>query len=171
MRCMKQSSFAFELENDVHLITPLVGLVQEKMTESELGDESDRLRLGIALEEALTNAMYHGNLELNSELRQEGDRLYYDLAQQRAQQPPYCHRRIFVETRHSAEEVQIVIRDQGPGFDPTSLPDPTQPENLERAFGRGMLLISTFMDEVRHNEQGNEITMIKRRGHAENSGG
>jgi anti-sigma regulatory factor (Ser/Thr protein kinase) len=67
--------------------------------------------------------------------------------------------------------VQIVIRDQGPGFDPTSLPDPTQPENLERAFGRGMLLISTFMDEVRHNEQGNEITMIKRRGHAENSGG
>jgi anti-sigma regulatory factor (Ser/Thr protein kinase) len=171
IKCMKESSFAFELESDVSLIAPLVCLVQEKVTEAELGDDADCLRLGIAFEEALTNAMYHGNLEMNSELRQNDDREYYDLALQRAKQPPYCDRRVFVETRHSSDEVRIVIRDEGPGFDPASLPDPTDPENLERAFGRGMLLITTFMDEVKHNEQGNEITMIKRRGHADNSAG
>jgi anti-sigma regulatory factor (Ser/Thr protein kinase) len=171
MRYIKESSFAFELENDAGLIAPLVGLVQEKMTEAELGDEADRLRLGIALEEALTNAMYHGNLELDSALRENDDRIYYDLARQRSQQPPYCHRRIYVETRHSDDAMCIVIRDEGLGFDPKSLPDPTDPENLERASGRGMLLIKTFMDEVRHNAKGNEITMIKRRGHAEDSGG
>jgi CheY-like chemotaxis protein/anti-sigma regulatory factor (Ser/Thr protein kinase) len=171
LRCMRRSSFSFELENDISLIAPMVGLVQEKMGEADLGDEADRLRMGIAVEEALTNALYHGNLELNSELRQNDDRIYYDLAKARAAEPPYCDRRIYVETRHTTDEVSITIRDQGKGFNPAALPDPTEPENLERAFGRGMLLITTFMDEVRHNDSGNEITMIKRRTHAEAAGG
>ena len=55
-----------------------------------------------------------------------------------------------------------MIRDEGPGFDPDGLPDPTDPENLTKASGRGVLLIRTFMDEVRFNDTGNEITMIKR---------
>jgi anti-sigma regulatory factor (Ser/Thr protein kinase) len=60
-------------------------------------------------------------------------------------------------------EAVFVVRDEGPGFDPTSLPDPTDPINLERVSGRGLLLIQTFMDHVEHNETGNQITMIKRR--------
>ena len=56
-----------------------------------------------------------------------------------------------------------MVRDEGPGFDPATLPDPTDPSNLERVGGRGLLLIRTFMDEVRHNESGNEITFVKRR--------
>lgn len=171
MRCMRRSSFTFELENDASLIAPLVGLVQERMSDCEIGDEAERLRMGIALEEALTNALYHGNLELNSELRQDDDRLYYKLARERAGQPPFCHRRIYVETRHTADEVAVCVRDEGPGFDPSALPDPTEPENLERAYGRGMLLIKTFMDEVRHNERGNEITLVKRRANAQGSAG
>jgi len=57
---------------------------------------------------------------------------------------------------------RFVIRDQGPGFDPTSLPDPTAPENLEKVSGRGLLLMRTFMDEVHFNEVGNEVVLIKR---------
>ena len=56
-----------------------------------------------------------------------------------------------------------VITDEGPGFDPSSLPDPTDLENLEKASGRGLLLIRTFMDEVQHNDRGNELTMVFRR--------
>ena len=56
-----------------------------------------------------------------------------------------------------------MIRDEGQGFDLASLPDPTLPQNLERRTGRGLFLIRTFMDEVRHNDVGNEITMVKRR--------
>ena len=57
----------------------------------------------------------------------------------------------------------FVVRDQGKGFDPTQLPDPTEPENVGRVNGRGLFLIRTFMDEVTFNSQGNEITMIRRR--------
>ncbi|HEY1379785.1 MAG TPA: ATP-binding protein [Gemmataceae bacterium] len=54
------------------------------------------------------------------------------------------------------------MRDEGPGFDPATLPDPLDPANLERASGRGLLLIRTFMTEVRHNDRGNEITLVLR---------
>jgi anti-sigma regulatory factor (Ser/Thr protein kinase) len=63
-----------------------------------------------------------------------------------------------LQTRTS---VTYVITDEGPGFDPSALPDPTDISQLERVSGRGLLLIRTFMDEVRHNDRGNEITMIK----------
>ncbi|MBV8077326.1 MAG: ATP-binding protein [Planctomycetaceae bacterium] len=56
-----------------------------------------------------------------------------------------------------------IIRDEGPGFDPSLLPDPTAPANLERASGRGLLLIRALMDEVAFNAAGNQITMTKRR--------
>ena len=61
------------------------------------------------------------------------------------------------------DEVTVIIRDEGPGFDPNSIPDPTDPANLENVSGRGLLLINAFMDEVTHNEVGNQITMIKRK--------
>lgn len=170
MQHLRSTSFTFLLENDVSLIGPLVGLVQDKMADANLGDDAERLRMGIALEEALTNAMYHGNLELDSAMRETDDQMYYSLARKRAKEPPYCSRRVYVESHCNPDEVSVLVRDEGAGYDPTTLPDPTEPENLERAYGRGMLLIKTFMDEVRHNDRGNEITMIKRRNHAEGIG-
>ena len=56
-----------------------------------------------------------------------------------------------------------MVRDEGLGFDPSLLPDPTDPANLGKVSGRGLLLIQTFMDHVEHNATGNEITMVKRR--------
>ena len=61
-----------------------------------------------------------------------------------------------------ADEVTYVVRDEGPGFNPAELPDPTDPANAERPSGRGLLLIRTFLDSVSHNPAGNEITMVKR---------
>ena len=55
-----------------------------------------------------------------------------------------------------------VVNDQGPGFDPSTLPDPTDPSNLERIGGRGLMLIRTFMDRVEFNDSGNQITMSNR---------
>ena len=63
----------------------------------------------------------------------------------------------------TANEAACEIRDEGPVFDPSTLPDPTDPEAIMRAHGRGLLLIRSFMDEVRFNDSGNQITMIKRR--------
>jgi anti-sigma regulatory factor (Ser/Thr protein kinase) len=85
------------------------------------------------------------------------------LIDERRVDPNYRNRRVHVTARESPAEAVYVIRDEGPGFDPSKLPDPTDPSNLVRVSGRGLLLIRTFMDEVHHNEIGNEITMTKRR--------
>ena len=65
--------------------------------------------------------------------------------------------------------MRVSVHDEGPGFDPTSLPDPTDPANLARVSGRGLLLIQTFMDKVEFNEQGNRITLFKKFGTPEAS--
>ena len=64
--------------------------------------------------------------------------------------------------------ITYIIRDEGPGFDHTDLPNPTDPENLTKLSGRGLLLIRTFMDHVEFNNTGNEITLVKHRSPKEN---
>jgi hypothetical protein len=119
--------------------------------------------VGVALEEALVNALYHGNLEVGSELRGEDDDAYYALVNQRLQQAPYKDRRIFVDALYNREEAVFTIRDEGPGFDPRKLPDPHDPDGLERASGRGLLLMRAFLDDVSYNEIGNQVKLVKRR--------
>ncbi len=160
---MTQTESSFILENDRTLVSPLVSMLQEMLARMRLVDLRDQVRVGVALEEALTNALYHGNLGVDSLLRETDDASFARLAEERCRQTPYRERRIHVRARLTTSEAVISIRDEGSGFDPSKLPDPTDPANLERPSGRGLLLIRTFMDEVRHNPTGNQITMIKRR--------
>jgi CheY-like chemotaxis protein len=153
----------FVLENDVTLIPSLIGHLENNLTRMKLCDENGLIRVAVALREALINAVHHGNLELCSSLREGDDKPFYNQVEERRQLEPYQDRRVHVYAKESHREAYYVIRDEGPGFDPTTLPDPTDPTNLEKASGRGLLLIRTFMDEVHHNKSGNEITMIKRR--------
>ena len=128
-----------------------------------LYDDAEGTRVGVALEEALANALYHGNLEVDSELRERDDSTYWKLAEERSKQEPYIHRKVHITVELSRDEAVFYIRDEGQGFDPSKLPDPTDPANLEMASGRGILLMRTFMDEIKYNEQGNIVTLIKRR--------
>lgn len=163
LRRMVKSETTFELENDLSLIPSIVSYLQDIVTQMRTCEETDRLRVGVALEEALLNAYYHGNLEVSSDLREQDHSAYYNLAQERTQQEPYRDRRITVQASVSPTESRYVIRDEGPGFNPKDLPDPTDPANIERPCGRGLLLMQTFMDSVNYNTTGNEVTMVKRR--------
>ena len=110
------------------------------------------------------NAIEHGNLEVSSELREDADsNAYKKLVEQRRHMAPYRDRRVHLTAHFSRREAVYTVRDEGPGFDVSRLPDPTDPANLEKSSGRGLLLIRTFMDEVRFNATGNEITLCKRR--------
>jgi CheY-like chemotaxis protein/anti-sigma regulatory factor (Ser/Thr protein kinase) len=153
----------FVLENDLALVAPLVGHVEDDLSRMQLCEPSGLVLLGVALHEALTNAILHGNLDLSSDLRETDEKRYYQLARARRDQAPYRDRRVFVTTTLTRHEATFVVRDEGLGFDPALLPDPADPANLERVSGRGLLLINTFMDHVEHNEVGNQITMSKRR--------
>lgn len=163
MACLARVESEFHLDNDPALIPALIGHVCENLRRLKCCAENERLRVTVALSEALLNAMYHGNLEVGSELRESDEKAYRRLLEERRCTSPYADRRIHVFAYESSTEARYVIRDEGNGFDPRRLPDPTDPANLEKISGRGLLLIRTFMDEVRHNDKGNEITMIKRR--------
>ena len=162
MECVTQWHNEFVLENDRSLISPLVRYFQESTQRMGLLCEpGEETRLGIALEEALLNSMYHGNLEVSSALREEDDSKFYALVEERRSQAPYAARRVTVQTKFSRDKAVFVIADQGPGFDIKCVPDPTEANNVERVCGRGMLLMRTFMDEVTYNETGNEVTLVK----------
>ena len=141
----------------------LVGYLQEGLTRLNFCDQIGLYQVCTALTEALANAIDHGNLELDSTMRGSSDEAYRRLGSERARQAPYCDRRVHVTFRLTPSEAAYVVRDEGPGFDPSTLPDPTDPENLVKPSGRGVMLIGMFMDEVRFNPRGNEITMVKRR--------
>jgi CheY-like chemotaxis protein/anti-sigma regulatory factor (Ser/Thr protein kinase) len=160
---MVRRSAQFVLESDPSLVPPLVAQFREDLIEMGLCDLTGATRAGIALEEALLNAVYHGNLEVSSDLRQNGDEAFHQLAQERRAVEPYASRRVRVTARLTLASATFVIADQGPGFDITKIPDPTHPDFLERPSGRGVLLMRTFMDEVRYNPTGNRVTLVKRR--------
>ena len=161
LECLTGSEAHFRLDNDPALIPPLVGYLKDSRFRVCGSDETGLVRITMALREAVLNAMHHGNLELSSELRHGEEREYHRLAAERMRQKPYSDRRVYVRAKDTPEGSSYVIRDEGRGFDPSKLPNPLDPENLERVSGRGLLLIRTFMDEVRFNDRGNEITMIK----------
>ena len=92
----------------------------------------------LALEEGLNNAIRHGN-GYDPEKTVE---VSYDVADD-------C--------------VTISITDEGPGFRPQDVPDPRLDENVDKPCGRGIMLIRAYMDEVRYNDVGNQVRMVKRR--------
>ena len=158
------SQLSYVLENDVTLVPVLIARFQDELQQLGVCDQSGVMQVATALDEALVNAMIHGNLEISSELRVvESGKAYSDLIAQRQQEDPFCNRRVTVSVKATCDEAEFSIRDEGPGFDVNSVPDPTNPENLATISGRGLYLINAFMDSVRHNERGNEITMVKRR--------
>jgi CheY-like chemotaxis protein/anti-sigma regulatory factor (Ser/Thr protein kinase) len=162
-RRMTRHEVEFSIENDQELISSMVHYLQEMATEMGTCNESERVRIGVALQEALTNACFHGNLELCSSMRESDHRAYYDLAIQRINSLPWSSRRIRIIGKFTADEAEFTIGDDGFGFDRDCLFDPTDPVNLERPCGRGLLLMHTFMDEVQYNAVGNEVKLIKRR--------
>jgi CheY-like chemotaxis protein len=160
---MTRRSSQFVLENDPSLVPPLVAMFREDLIEIGLCDLTGATRAGIALEEALLNAIYHGNLEVSSDLRESSDEAFQQLANTRRSQLPYRDRRVKVTARMSPNRASFVISDEGPGFDISKLPDPTDLKYVDRPSGRGVLLMRTFMNQVRYNSTGNSVTLMKTR--------
>ncbi|WP_052639967.1 ATP-binding protein [Zavarzinella formosa] len=161
--CCSKSETTFELPNDPALVPGLVAYICDAMAMMKLCEEKILIRISIALTEAIDNALHHGNLELSSSLREGDGSQWRETGALRRTVSPYRDRRIHVSVSVNRQRALVVIRDEGPGFDVSILPDPTDWENTERPSGRGVFLMRAFMDEVTYNPQGNELTLVKHR--------
>jgi CheY-like chemotaxis protein len=164
-QCLVNHQSCFRLDNDPELISALVDRVQQTLLEMKLCNPTQRMHVRIALEEALLNALYHGNLELSEDQwREHRSDLRRGVlsapVRQRQAELPYRDREIRVEVDISPEKARFVIRDQGPGFDTAAVPKRHDPQTLHEHGGRGLVLMRNFMDQLAFNDQGNEVTMV-----------
>lgn len=151
------------LGNDPIDLSSYLKWLRGQLVEESVLDERDALRLSGAVDEALQNAVLHGNLEVESVLRDHDDGAFESLAEERRSRPPYRDRVVDVTVEWDNVEVRVTVGDEGPGFDIAKLPDPTDPENLFRGHGRGVFMMRAFTDDVRFNARGNQVTLFKRR--------
>lgn len=134
----------FELPSGISLMHIVLEYLLKRV--EKLGViKSEQSNLFVALDEAFVNAVKHGNKYDTSKL-------------------------IRITAEVSKEEARFTIEDEGEGFDVHNIPDPLDPENLFKTSGRGVLFIYNIMDEVKYNERGNRLTMVKRSNHAPANG-
>jgi anti-sigma regulatory factor (Ser/Thr protein kinase) len=126
----------FELPSDLSLMNGVLHYLIERV--SKLGlIKPERSNLFVALDEAFVNAVKHGNRNDPSKM-------------------------VRITAELSAKEARFTVEDEGNGFNLQEIPDPCDPSNLFKTSGRGVLLIYNIMDEVKYNERGNQLTMVKR---------
>jgi formylglycine-generating enzyme required for sulfatase activity/DNA-binding response OmpR family regulator len=164
MGCIVQNDTRFVLENELILIDSLVEHLLASIRAMQLCDAAGRRCTGVALKEALKNALYHGNLAIDPGLYRSGSYQHEVAAEQRRKVPPYKDRRIHVEASLSQEEGVFTVRDEGRGFDLDAVPDPNDAGSIEESGGRGLVLMAMFADKIIYNEAGNTVTLTKRWG-------
>ncbi len=118
-------------------------------------------KVAICLQECLTNAIIHGNFEVESTMKEDDWSAFDALIKQREAEPGYGDKQVTVSFLHTPQKIEFRVVDEGSGFDPEELPDPTDPESWLKLSGRGILFIRSYMDSVEWNAIGNEIIISK----------
>lgn len=126
----------FVIPSRVEFLDGILNHLSERLIKMRV-IEPDSIDVVVALDEAIVNAIKHGN--------------GYDSSKS-----------VSIVAEISIEQARFEITDEGEGFRPQDVPDPCAPENLLRTSGRGILLIRSVMDEVSYNDRGNSIIMVKR---------
>ena len=125
-----------ELPSDLTLMNAVLEYLLDRVDKLGLV-KTEQSNLFVALDEAFVNAVKHGNRNDPAKL-------------------------LRVTAELSAHEAIFTVEDEGDGFDVREIPDPTDPANLFKSSGRGVLLIFNIMDEVEYSERGNRLKMVKR---------
>ena len=130
---IKQQEMVFVVPSNSNMINGVVMQILTLLKEEEV-QEQHAFNFRIAISEALRNAMVHGNKE-----------------------DP--NKKVYVRAYKGPRIIRITIRDEGAGFDPTVLPNPTDELYVERVHGRGVYLMNQFIDEVVFSQKGSEVTL------------
>ena len=132
--------------------------------------KSEIINLKIGIEEMLTNAIEHGNLGINFKEKNKAieNGNFGELLDSKVHEGNNRYKKVFVYSQLSKDKLQITIRDEGNGFDWRAIVN-SFPNNFLTYNGRGIFLTKIFYDEVIFNEQGNEVTIIKKKKNMTNS--
>jgi len=163
---LKSNTFDFELPNDAGLISPLVTLVVQVSQGMRLLPRAESTRLGFALEHALVNAMYRGNLGLGPSVTPSHHQIVFghattDLIEKRKSETPYKDRVINVRVVVDVSGVKVTVRDGGDGFNVQHFFDTAKLTRLDKEAGHGLLLMERLADDLEFNLEGNEVTLFK----------
>lgn len=160
---LKKEEQHFVFENDPDRIELMAHFLSRNV--AAFGGPARAQSMMIALLEALSNAVYHGNLEIPSDLKHDEDgtgfQIFTEEALKRKDLEPYSERVVHINYQLTRERIAYIIRDEGPGFDYKNLPDPLDFENQLKPSGRGIMMIRHLCDEVTWNETGNEIHLVQ----------
>jgi serine/threonine-protein kinase RsbW len=126
----------FQIPSDLAQAPRILAVVQKELTRQQFSEHS-LFAIRLALEEALVNAIKHGN-RLNP------------------------RKKVLVEADITPARAKIVVEDQGLGFNRKKVPDPRREENLTKCTGRGVLLIESYMNQVKWSRGGRRVEMIKK---------
>jgi CheY-like chemotaxis protein/anti-sigma regulatory factor (Ser/Thr protein kinase) len=164
VKCMTNARYQLRLENDPRLIPPLLEFVRQMLVRMHVGDSTAQRHVCVAIEEAVLNAMLHGNLALSAEEAAAVRRLCHqgktsDLVERRRNEPGFRDRRVLFGMDLTPQRAQFVVRDAGSGFNVEALPPSADGAVLSKSGGRGLNLIRSFMSDVGFSETGNEIRM------------
>lgn len=168
---MREEIQSYQIPSDMRFTLPLIDIITERIVKVGICDISELMNLRLALDEALVNAIIHGNLEIPS--RAKGVTLdelmtFNRLVKERSQIMPYRERKVTIHSQLSRDFVKFQIQDEGAGFDWRSIPSDLEDVEILASHGRGLFLIRAFMTSVEFNNQGNCIIMIKQRNRDDN---
>jgi serine/threonine-protein kinase RsbW len=123
----------FKIESKIENLRVVEKAIDE--ISAEIGFDQDNYgKILVSTMEAVNNAIIHGNKANESKI-------------------------VEIEISYKRKILKISVSDEGPGFKPTDVPDPTKPENIENLHGRGVFLMSRLADKIEFNEPGNKVTM------------
>jgi DNA-binding response OmpR family regulator len=157
-------SRTFELPTDFAIISTFMSEIMHIISRFAGLDKKTTLTLRLAVYEMLVNAMEHGNLEIDYDMKKnllEEVIDYQRFLNDRANQEPYRNRKVRVTYQYDRDAISFTITDEGKGFDVSKVPNPHSSENLERLNGRGIFISRVNMTRVTYNEKGNSVTLYK----------
>lgn len=141
-----------------------IGILRDRLMQSleEFGIQSDigTAQICMAVEEALANAFYHGNLELDSALKEDGTDHFARLAKERCEKTPWKDRRVRILELATPIGLWLTISDEGRGFDVAAALKRTEDPMSILASGRGLVMMKAFTDDLVFNPTGNEVTLV-----------
>ncbi|MDY6935774.1 MAG: response regulator [Spirochaetota bacterium] len=157
---IKYQKMIFNIPVDITICNTISYVLTQNLTSMGFCNRTTSENISLSLCEAIENAMFHGNLEIKSDVvKERGIRGFYEEVEKRKKDKRFQKRQVRILQELTEEYVEYIIEDDGPGFNYSSLPE----LDIANISGRGLLIINIHMDEVDWNEKGNMIRLRKYR--------